>query len=257
MAAALTYYTLISVAPLLIILLTLAGFFFGPEQGAGKVASGLAALVGPEGVALLDRWVHRAGGEASRWFATMIGLGIVFYGSTRVFSELRRTLRVIWGFPVRMSKRARLLDILRANLISFLMVVGIGLLVLAGILSSTIISAIGTFLNHRLPEALELARLIHSTASVALLGLSLVLVYRFLPGKGVRWRDVWGGALLAAILLTLGQRALGFYLGNTTIRSLYGAAGSVVVTLFWFYYSWMIFFFGAEFTKARSRLNSV
>jgi len=96
MAAALTYYTLISVTPLLIILVTIAGFFFGPDDGEGRVFSGMQALVGPEGVAVLQSLVHRAGGEPSRWMATVIGLVIVFYGSTRVFSELRRTLHVIF-----------------------------------------------------------------------------------------------------------------------------------------------------------------
>lgn len=256
MAAALTYYTLISVTPLLIILVTVAGFFFGRDNGEGMVASGLQTLVGPEGVAVLQSLVHRAGGERSRWMATVIGLVIVIYGSTRVFSELRRTLHVIWRIPVRFSKRARALDLLRAHFVSFVMVIGIGILWLAGMLSSTLISAVGTFLRENLPENLGLARLIHSITSVILLGISVALIYRFIPGKGVRFREVWSGALLTAVLLTFGQRVLGFYLGSATIRSIYGAAGSLIATLFWFYYSWSVFFYGAEYTRARSKLQA-
>jgi len=98
--------------------------------------------------------------------------------------------------------------------------------------------------------------LIHNVASVILLGISVALIYRFIPGKGVRFKDVWAGSLLTAVLLTFGQRVLGFYLGSATLRSIYGAAGSLIATLFWFYYSWSVFFYGAEYTRVRSKLNS-
>ncbi len=253
MAAALSFYSLVSIAPLLIVLVALAGTIYGPHELAGVVDRGIAPWVGPEATELIGDLVRAAAPLGSRWTATLIGLSIVLYGSMRVFAELQRALTAIWYGPRAAAAPVHSWHAVRKQLFSFAMVIGVGALWLVGVVASTAIAAIDGWLEGRVSPALESARLTHTGSSMALLTLSLAVVYRVLPRGEARWKAVGVGALVAGLLLTAGGKVIGFYLGITTIRSLYGAAGSLVVIVFWFYYSWLVFFLGAELVKVLTR----
>lgn len=251
MAAALSFYSLISIAPLLIIVLYVSSFVLGPQQVQQGVASGVAVLLGDAAAQVLGSLIERAAVQGAGWMATAVGTAIVLYGSMRVFAELQRALRVVWRNPEETPSGFRLLQYLSTHLFSFLLVIGAGLLWLLGIVGSTALSAVARWLREKVPASagLELATLIHGAASVLLLSAALALIYRLFSEGRATWRDVWPGAVLTAVLLTVGQKLIGYYLANQMARSVYGVAGSAIAVVFWFYYSWLIFFLGAEFTK--------
>ncbi len=259
MAAALAFYSLISIAPLMILLLFAAGSVFGPEEVQRNVLRGLEPIVGAQGAELLRGLSASAYSQGQRWVASLIGLSVIAYGSARVFLELQRALHVIfhdpqqprqvWTGPLWLRIARAALFWIRTQLLSFVMVLGVGVLWFVGIVSSTAISAVGAWVGDHVPETLRFASLIHLVASTVLLTLTVGLVYRYLPLRRPRWHQVWPGALLTAVMLTGGQKVIGTYLGYKTITSVYGAAGSVVLVIFWFYYSWLVFFLGAVFTR--------
>lgn len=249
MAAALSFYTLISIAPLMIILLSVAASIYGPEVVQGSASRGMTTILGTDVSDLLEALIDSAALAGTRWAVSLLGLGVVVYGATRVFSELQRALRVIWRDPEKPPPGFHPLLMIKTYLASYLMVIAFGALWFVGIFSATIIAAVETWMTDRLPEELRLASITHTVASIALITIAVALVYRFLSGGRAYWTDVWIGAGLTAALITIGQKLIGTYLGFKTISSVYGAAGSLVLVLFWFYYTWWIFFLGAEFTK--------
>jgi membrane protein len=258
MAAALSFYTLIALAPLLIIVLSTASLWFGPEEVQEQVLRGAAVLLGARGAELLDsvgEGAHLRGGGLA---ATLVSLGIVIYGSTRVFGELQRALAVVWRRPDLPDEGFHPLRWLRTHLFSFLMVIGAGLLWLIGVVSATVIAGLGAWMSDRitLPEGLVLARVVQPIASVLLLTLALAPLYRFFSQGRACWSESWLGAMLTAVMMTAGQKLMGMYLGHRTISSVYGAAGSLIVVVLWLYYSWMTFLLGAELTKVATVLRA-
>lgn len=253
MAASLSYFTLISVTPLAILVLTAASFVYGPGKVESRVFSGMRLVVGDHFADLLAGWIRQAELDPTRWLATVAGIAIIVFGSTQVFTMLQRALRELWGAPPPRSRRFRLLQVLKTRASSFLMVIGIGAIWFAAMFAGTVLAAWDAWLGESVPRGVTLVRLWHSVLTILLYGLFASLIYRYLAPVKVMWRDVRPGAVVFGVLSGLGQKLLGWYLAYATISTLYGAAGSLVVILLWFYYSWLVFFLGAEFTIACHR----
>jgi len=249
MAAGLTFFTIVSVMPMLIIFLSLAGSIFQHDV-EGKVVEGLATVVGPDAAVLVGRLVRHGGVDPARWTTHLVSVVIILYGASRIFAELQRAMRIIWRRSPGPSGKARVLAALRSNLASFLMIFAAVLFWLAGIVVITTISMVGAWLRTALNAELHPLKHLPMFGSVGLLTLSFALVYRILSGRRAPWRHAWLGAVVTAVLMLIGQKAISIAFGYTSIQSIYGAAGSIMVMLFWFFYSWMIFLLGAEFTKA-------
>lgn len=250
LAAGLTFYTLVSVPPLLILLLGLAGAIFGPDEVQRRVVEGLASVVGPDASAAIRGALGHSGLNPGRWTARAVGLAILLVAGSRIFAELELALRRIWGGTGRMSRKDRFLRVVRANLASMAMVAGAVVIWLLGTVSLTWLSAVNVWVNRQFAPTLSPWRILQYVLSLMLLTLAYALIYRLVPRGRVPWTDAWLGAVFTALLMSAGQKAIALLLGWTTVRSLYGATGSLMVLMLWFFYSWMIFLLGAEFTRA-------
>ena len=257
LAAGLTFYTLVSVPPLVILLLGFAGAIFGPDEVQRRVVGGLASVVGPDAAEAVRGTVGRSGLDPGRWTARAVGLVILFLAASRIFAELELALWRIWGGTPRTTRKDRLLGTVRANLASLVMVAGAVLIWLLGTVSLTWLSAVSAWVHRQFAALWSPGRILQYFLSLLLLTLAYALIYRLVPRGRVAWRAAWLGAVFTALLMSAGQKAIALLLGWTTVRSLYGAAGSLMVLMLWFFYSWMIFLLGAEFTRAIGRRSPV
>lgn len=251
LAAALAYYTIFSVAPLLVVILAIAGLVFGKEAAQGQITGQITQLVGPtSGQAIQDMLAH-ARQPSHGIFATVVGTATLILGAGGVFGALQDALNTIWG--VKPKPDAGFWHMLKDRFLSFTMVFGLGFLLMVSLVVSAGISAMAKFVGDAMPGIPWLWELLNNVVSFGVFTLMFALIYKVLPDAKVQWRDVWVGALLTALLFTIGKFAIGLYLGRGSIGSAYGAAGSLVVLLLWIYYSAQILFFGAEFTKVYAK----
>ena len=245
MGAALAYYTLFSIAPLLIIVIAVAGFVFGDEAARGALFGELRTLTGDEGAKAVESLVAAADRPRQGALATAIGVGVLAIGATTVFGELQNALDRIWRAPAR-EEASGWWNLVRTRLLSFGMVLGIAFLLMVSLVLSAALAALGRLWAFPGWEALSAA--LDVAASFALVTLLFALIYKFIPRVHVAWRDVWTGAAVTAVLFALGKFLIGLYIGRSAVASTFGAAGSLVVLMVWVYYSAQIFLFGAEFT---------
>jgi len=250
LAAALAYYTVFSIAPLLIISVAVAGLAFGEEAARGEVQEQLQGLVGANGAKVIQDMMLSASKPAEGLIATVVGLGILLFGATGVFAQLQDTLNVIW--KAEPPKINGILDFLRVRLLSFTMVLGVGFLLLVSLLLNAALAAVGAYASRLVPGWEFFWQLINLGISFAVITLLFAMIYKVLPDAQVEWRDVWLGAAVTALLFSLGKFAIGLYLGKSSVASTYGAAGSVAILFIWVYYSAQLLFLGAEFTHAYS-----
>lgn len=250
LAASLAFYTLLSLAPLVIIAVSLAGILLGPEAARGQIAGELAAVVGPSAAQGIQAVVASARSQASGTLGTVIGVVTLFVGASGVFGELQFALNAIW--EVRAKPGRGLLGELRDRFFSFTMVLGVAFLLLVSLLLSAVLSAVGHAFAAGLPGGELLWQVGNFAFSLALITGLFALIFKLVPDVLIRWSDVWAGAFVTALLFTIGKSLLGFYLGRASIGSSYGAAGSLVVLVVWVYYSAQILFLGAEFTQVQA-----
>jgi membrane protein len=250
--AALAYYSVFSLAPILVISVGVAGFVFGEEAAAGHVVRELRGLVGPEGGRAIQQLIEKASLDREAGLtATLSGALVLLVGASGAFAELQSALNRIWGARAEPSAGWRRL--LRTRLASFSMVLVIGFLLLASLVVSAGIAALEVWAGGRVRILQPLLAALHGGVSLAVVACLFASIFRVLPDVYIPWRDVWLGGALSATLFVVGKAGIGLYLGNTSIASAYGAAGSVVVLLVWIYYSAQILFFGAELTRVMSR----
>lgn len=246
MGAALAYYTLLSLAPLLLIVVSLAGLVVGDEAARGQVALQLRGLLGDSGAQAVQGLLAGARWPAGSLLATAVGLLLMLVGATTVFAELQDTLDHIWRAPQR--PQAGPWALLRTRVLSFGLVLGVGFLLIVSLLVDAVLAA-GQQRWAGAEGATSLAiELLGAGAGFALTATLFAMIFKWMPRARIAWGDVWAGALLTALLFTLGRQAIGLYLGRGAVGSGYGAAGSLVVVLVWVYYSAQIFLFGAELT---------
>lgn len=252
LAAALAYYTIFSLAPLVIIILGLVGYIFGQEATSGYLVEQMQGLVGQEGAALIQTIIAGAAQPTSSIVATIIGLVTLLLGASGVFGQLQDALNTVWG--VAPKPGLGIWGFLQTRFLSFTMVLGIGFLLLVSLVLSAALSALDQFLVTLLSDASALAlQLLNLVLSFGLVILLFAMIFKILPDVQIEWRDVWLGAAVTALLFSVGKFLLGYYLGRQSFGSTYGAAGSLLLILLWVYYSAQILLFGAEFTQVYTK----
>ena len=248
LGAALAYYTLFSVAPILIIAMAIAGSVFGPQVAETHVLSQLSSLIGPSGAAAVRDLILSAHYSDKKGFAAAAAVVTVIIGATSVFGELEYALDRIWKTPMVAQKRGWW-SLIRGRVFSLGMVVGVGFLLLVSLIASAALSAFSAWLGVLLSPLHYLLGMLDFIVSFGMTIVLFALIFKYAPRERVAWQDVWVGGTVTAFLFTVGKSLIGLYIGTSSFSSAYGAAGSLVVLLVWIYYSAQIFLFGAEFTR--------
>jgi membrane protein len=251
LAAALSYYTIFSLAPLLVVIISVAGLVFGREAVQGELVSQIEGLVGRQGGQAIEKLIGHAYQPAKGVIAAVIGMAVLLLGATGVLIQLQNSLNTIW--EVTPPPRSGVWAFVRTRLLSFVFVLGIGFLLLVSLVISATLNAIQGFASGMIPGGETLWLVVNFAVSIALVSLLFALMFKFLPDTSVAWSDVWVGAVMTALLFTIGKFLVGLYLGRAAVGSAYGAAGSLVIILVWVYYSAQILFFGAELTQVYAR----
>ena len=248
LSAALAYYAMFSIGPLLVIAVGLAGFAFGHESVRNELTSQLRGMIGENSTKMIESMMS-AQKQGTGLITTIIGLVALLFGAAGVFGQLQDSLNTIWGVKSKPGKG--LLAMIRARFLSLSMVLGIGFLLLVSMAISTFLSAITKYVGSGLPQVL--AHALNVVVSVGVITLLFAMIFKFLPDVKVPLRKVWVGAIGTALLFTAGKELLALYLGRASTASAYGAAGSVIIVLMWVYYASVILFFGAEFTQVYAK----
>jgi membrane protein len=251
MGAALAFYTIFSVAPILIIAIGVVGLVIGADTVRADLLPQMQTLLGDAGASAVQTLLSSASYMGKSRVATAIGVGTLLIGASTVFVELQTSLDRIWGVPKRNRQRG-LWRLLRSRFLSLGLVFGVGFLLMVSLLVSAVLAAVGAWLASYLGEWQASIIAIDVSLSVIISTALFALVYKYIPQEGLNWRDVWVGASVTAVLFNIGKFAIGYYLGKSAFSSVYGAAGSLLVLLLWTYYSAQIFLFGAEITKSYS-----
>jgi membrane protein len=251
LGAALAYYTVFSIAPLLLIAVAIAGLAFGHKAAQGAIEQQLAGTLGPSTAKAVNGMILAASKPRSGTLATIIGVITLLFGAAGVFGQLQNALDTIWN--VERPKTAGFIGLIKDRFLSMAMVFGIGFLLLVTLIIDTVISAMGKSIGPHIPGGAALLQIVQIIASFGLVTVLFALTFRYLPHVRVAWKDVWLGAAFTSLLFVLGKFGLGLYIGKAAVGSAYGAAGSLVIILVWVYWSAQILFFGAEFTQVYAR----
>lgn len=250
LGAALSFYTLFSLAPLLIIVVAIAGFVFGDEAARGELVYQIEGLVGSDGAQVIQTALKNSNQIESGLIAIAISFITLIISSTAVFVELQDSLNIIWKVKPK-ANRSIIKGLIRDRVQSFALIITTGFLLLVSLVISAFLSGLSNFINERFltipPFILQIINIVISLGVIFLL---FTMIFKILPDVNIKWKDVWVGGLTTAILFVAGKYLIGLYLGNSSFSSTYGAAGSLVVLLLWTYYSAQILFLGAEFTYA-------
>ncbi len=255
LGASLAYYTLFAIAPILLVATAIAGMVFGAEAVRGEIVGQLDHLIGREGARAVQSLLEGASLRRTGILATVVGSITFLVAATGAFLELQSALNTIWRVKPNPGTnfKAFVLDRVR----SFGLVVAIGFLLLVSLTVTAALTALNTWLFSLSPANALLSNIVNTLLSIVVTTGLFALLFRFLPDVRLRWRDVTTGAMVTAILFTIGQQVIGLYLGQSTIASSYGAAGSMMILLLWVYYSCQILLFGAEFTRVWAARHGV
>jgi membrane protein len=250
LAASLSLYSLLSLAPLVILSIAIASLAFGQTAAQSAVLHELGGVMGPDGARTVRTVIEHGKAPHAGGVASALGIVILIFGASSVFSELQSGLNKVWS--ARAPQGFGIWALVKSRLVSFALVLGFGFLLLVSLVFSAALAAFG----HLLSDHLALPRAILTAMSVLIsfagIFVLIGLILRYVPDVRLHWRDVWQGALATALLFTLGKALLGLYLGKAAVGSAYGAAGSLIVVILWVYYFAIIFYFGAEFTRVRA-----
>ena len=251
LAAALAYYTIFSLAPLLLIVIAITGLIWDAGAVRTEILNQLRSLVGAEGAEFIAGLMTNTGSPGEGILALVIGILTLLFGALGVFNELHNSLNIIWNVRVEKPKGflQSLKKVLLDRLLSFSMIVGIGFLLLVSLVVTAGLSAVQETLGDAFPIPEFVLQLVNLVISLGVITVLFALIFKFLPDVRLAWRDVWMGAFVTSVLFSLGKTLIGIYLGNSAAASTFGAAGSLVLLLLWIYYSAQILFFGAEFTQ--------
>jgi membrane protein len=249
MGAALAYYTMFSIAPLLLIVISIAGLVFGDEAARGEIFAQLEGMLGAPGALAIQGLLESVRRPAESLTATAFGVVLLLVGATSVFGELQDALDRIWRAPGR-AGQSGLWGLVRARLLSFGMILGIGFLLMVSLVASAALAALGKWWGPVFSDWTAVASMIELGTSFLVVTLVFAMIYKTIPRVRIDWKDVWIGAAVTSLLFTAGKFLIGVYIGRSGIASGFGAAASLVVVLVWVYYSAQIFLLGAEFTWA-------
>lgn len=249
-SAAIAFYTVFSLAPILVVVVGLAGLVWEQRAVREAVREEFEQMAGPRAAGQVETVIDRAyQPEEGRW-ATLAGVAAVFLGATAVFGTLRSALNTVWGVTESASLWRSLV---LGRLLSFAMVLAVAFLLMVSLVVSAALAGFGHWIDARLPASVPTLRLINIVVSWLVFTLLFAAIFKWLPDTHISWKDVWVGASVTSVLFAIGKVGIGAYLGRTTVASAYGAAGSLVILLLWIYYSAMAFLLGAEFTQVYAR----
>lgn len=251
LGASLAFYTTLALAPLTILAIAVAGYFFGEDAALGGIVHQIEHLVGKDEAIAIEALIQKASEPRQSRFATIVSFSLLVFGATGVFAELKDSLDTIW--EVKRKPGVGFLTIARTQLLAFAVVVGTGFLLLVSLLLTTILTAFTQWLGQGLPGTAWTAYLLDMLVSFLVITILFALIFKLLPDVTVSWQDVWIGAIFTAVLFMVGKFVIGMYIGIASVGSVYGAAGSLIVVLVWTYYSSQILFFGAELIRAYAK----
>ncbi|MDI1273719.1 YihY/virulence factor BrkB family protein [Polaromonas sp.] len=247
MGAAISYYTVFSIAPLLIIVIAVAGLVWGRDAVQGEIVAQLTDLIGQDGAIGVQALIESANKPAKGLIATVISVAVLLIGATTVFAELQSALDRVWDVPPS-QKASGIWATLRARLLSLGFILGLGFLLSVSLVFSAGVAAFGGWANALFPGRELLLQAVNTAISLGVSSLLFAMIFKLMPQARVSWRDVWVGAAVTAVLFEIGKALIGLYIGKSSVTSSFAAAGSLVVLLLWVYYSAQIFLLGAEFT---------
>src|SRR5437773_4758473 len=249
LGAALAYYTVFSLAPLVLVLLAVVGLIFRNDPGGAwnKITEQMSYFLDKSAVEVVQNIAHKAAHPNKSLAGTIIGILLALFGASGVFGQLQDALNTIWG--VKAKPGGGIWGFLRSRFLSFAMVGGICFLLLVSLTLESVLKGFSHYVQSMLPGGIIIAMTVYLVFDFAVVVLLFAIIFKFLPDVNIQWRDVWIGAIMTAVLFGVGKWALGFYLGSGTAGSAYGAASSLITLLLWVYYSSQILLFGAEFTQ--------
>lgn len=252
LSSSLAYYAIFSLAPLLVIVISMAGIFFGEDAARGQLSQQIATLAGEDaGEAIQSAVQSSAEHQSTGMMATVISTGLLLFGASTVFAELKDALNTIWGVVVKPGRP--FITLMHDRFFSFSIVLAIGFLLLVSLVISVLLTALGHYMSGRFQFTPVVWQAWDFVISFAVISGLFAMIFKLLPNVRLRWRDVWLGAVTTSLLFTLGKFIIGYYRATSSVASSFGAAGSVVIVLAWIYYSACILFFGAEITKGYTR----
>ncbi|MGE6355660.1 YihY/virulence factor BrkB family protein [Flavobacterium sp. NPDC079362] len=252
LSAALSYYTIFALPPLLIIIITVCGFFFGEDAVTGQLYGQINGLVGNGAAIQIQEAIKNVQLSGDNVFATIFGVAMLLIGASGVFAEIQSSINFIWGLRAKPDKGIK--KFIQNRLMSFSMIASVGFLMLVSLFISTTLDLMSARLKMYFPEStVYLFYIVNIVIVLASITLLFAIIFKTLPDGKIRWKDAFIGSGVTAILFMIGKFAIGFYLGSSTVASVYGAAGSVIIILVWVYYSAIILYFGAEFTKVYAK----
>lgn len=249
MGAAISYYTVFSLAPLLVLVIAIAGAIFGRDAVQGAVVQQFSGLIGAKSASLVQSLLANASNTNKGLVAGIISVVVLALGATSVFTELQSALDRIWHVP-ESQKPSGIWAMIRSRLLSFGMILGLAFLLMVSLAVSAAVSAFGSWMGGLMPGWEILLQVLNAIFSIAVATLLFAMIYKLMPSTKIDWEDVWIGALVTAVLFEIGKFLIGLYLGKSNMTQSFAAAGSLVVLLAWVYYAAQVFLLGAEFTKA-------
>jgi membrane protein len=251
LAAALSYFTAFAIAPLLVIVIAVAGLALGPEAARGRIDNEIRGLVGQDAATAIQDILAGANKPATGIISTVISVVTLFLGATGFFGQLQDSLNTIWG--VKTPSRS-IIETVKTRFISFSMVLAIGFLLLVSLVISAVLAGLSSFVTGFMPGTEFVSQLINFLITFGVITLMFALIYKILPDVDIAWGDVWLGAIVTSLLFNIGKYLIGLYLGQSSVASAYGAAGSFVLLLLWINYSAQILLLGAEFTQVYANM---
>jgi membrane protein len=255
MGAALSYYTVFSLAPMLLIVIGVAGLVFGADAARGEIVAQLRGMMGEQGAVAVEELLKSASDPGKGILATVIGFVTLLIGATAVFAELQSSLDRIWRTPAPANENG-IWGIIRTRFLSFGLILGLGFLMIVSLVLSAALAAMGTWFGGFLGDWELILQAVNFVVSFGVVTLVFAAIYKFMPHAKIDWPNVWVGALVTALLFTIGKFLISLYIGKSGVASGFGAAGSFAVLLVWVYYSAQIFLLGAEFTWVYSHRNA-
>ena len=251
MGAALAYYTIFSLAPLLVIAISIAGLVFGAQAVQGQIMGEIQGLIGPDSAQAVQAMIQSAHKPANNAIASIIGIIVLLIGASGVFTEMQDALNTVWD--VDTNAKSGWWNFFKGRFLSFGIVLGIGFLLLVSLVVSAALTAMTNYLENSVTIPAALFHSVDFLASVLFITVLFAMIFKLLPDTQIPWSDVWVGAAITSVLFTIGKFLIGFYIAKSVTASAYGAAGSLVIIVAWIYYSAQLLYFGAEFTHVYSR----
>lgn len=252
LAASLSYYTIFALPPLMIIIITLCGFFFGKDAVTGQLYGQINGLVGNDAALQIQNAIKNVELSNSNVFATIFGGVMLLIGASGVFAEIQSSINYIWGLRAKPNKGVK--KFIQNRLMSFSMIASVGFLLLVSLLVNSVMDLLSARLKLYFPEStVYLFYVLNILIVFLIITVLFAIIFRTLPDGNIKWKDAFIGASSTSVLFMIGKFAIGFYLGSSTVATVYGAAGSIIIILLWVYYSAIILYFGAEYTKVYAK----